>query len=43
MEKGPITYAEYWTSKYAEVNHFYSYGYNMGYSLYYRRASESGA
>lgn len=32
MEKGPITYAEYWASEYAEVNHFYSHGYNMGYT-----------
>ncbi len=32
MEKGPSTYAEYWTSEYAEVNHFYAHGYDMGYT-----------
>ena len=32
MEKGPSTYAEYWTSEYAEVNHFYAHGYDMGYA-----------
>lgn len=31
MEKGPSTFAEYWTSPYAEVNHFYFHGYDMGY------------
>lgn len=31
MEKGPSTYAEYWTSPYAEVNHFYFHAYDMGY------------
>ena len=28
MEKGPSTYAEYWTNEYAEVNHFYAHGYD---------------
>lgn len=32
MEKGPSTYAEYWTNEYAEVNHFYAHGYDMGYT-----------
>lgn len=32
MEKGPSTYAEYCTSEYSEVNHFYSHGYDMGYT-----------
>ena len=32
MEKGPSIYAEYWTSEYNEVNHFYSHGYDMGYT-----------
>ena len=32
MEKGPSTYAEYWTSPYAEVNHFYYHAYDMGYT-----------
>ena len=32
MEKGPSTYAEYWTSEYAEVNHFYAHEYDMGYT-----------
>lgn len=32
MEKGPSTYAEYWTNEYAEVNHFYAHGYDMEYT-----------
>lgn len=32
MEKGPSTYAEYWTNEYAEVNHFYAHWYDMGYT-----------
>ncbi len=32
MEKGPSTYAEYWIYEYAEVNHFYFHGYDMGYT-----------
>lgn len=31
MEKGPSTFAEYWTSEYSEVNHFYKHGEEMGY------------
>lgn len=31
MEKGPSTYAEYWTSPYREVEHFYSHAREMGY------------
>lgn len=33
MEKGPSTYAEYWTSPYEEVNHFYFHADEFGYSL----------
>ena len=31
MEKGPSTYAEYWTSEYSEVDHFDRHGYLLGY------------
>ena len=31
MEKGPSTYAEYWTSPYAEVDHFDRHGFLLGY------------
>ncbi len=31
MEKGPSTYAEYWTSEYAEVDHFDRHGFLLGY------------
>ena len=30
MEKGPSEYAKYWTSPYAEVNHFYFHAYDIG-------------
>ena len=30
MEKGPSENAKYWTSPYAEVNHFYFHAYDMG-------------
>lgn len=33
MEKGPSTYAEYWTSPYAEVDHFDRHGLELGYDL----------
>ena len=33
MEKGPSTYAEYWTSPYNEVNHFYFHANEFGYTL----------
>ena len=32
MEKGPSTYAEYWTSEYAEVDHFDRHGFLLGYN-----------
>lgn len=31
MEKGPSTYAEYWTSEYAEVEHYKRHGKQMGF------------
>ena len=31
MEKGPSTYAEYWTSPYNEVKHFNEHGWQMGF------------
>ena len=31
MEKGPSTYAEYWTSPYAEIDHFDRHGELLGY------------
>ena len=31
MEKGPSTYAEYWTSPYNEVKHFNDHGWQMGF------------
>lgn len=31
MEKGPSTYAEYWTSEYAEVDHFDRHGFLLRY------------
>ena len=31
MEKGPSTYAEYWTSSYNEVEHFGRHGWQMGF------------
>ena len=31
MEKGPSTYAEYWTSPYAEVEHYIRHGRQMGF------------
>ena len=31
MEKGPSVYAEYWTSEYNEVYHFYAHGDEFGY------------
>ena len=31
MEKGPSTYAEYWTSEYFEADHFDRHGYLLGY------------
>lgn len=31
MEKGPSTYAEYWTSEYNEVKHFERHGWQMGF------------
>ena len=31
MEKGPSTYAEYWTSTYAEVKHYIRHGRQMGF------------
>lgn len=30
MEKAPSEYAKYWTSPYAEVNHFYFHAYDIG-------------
>lgn len=33
MEKGPSTYAEYWTSPYNEVNHFYFHADEFGFTL----------
>ena len=33
MEIGPSTYAEYWTSPYEEVNHFYFHANEFGYTL----------
>lgn len=32
MEKGPSTYAEYWTSEYNEIKHFYEHGWQMGFA-----------
>lgn len=31
MEKGPSTFAEYWTSEYNEIVHFKKHGKQMGY------------
>lgn len=31
MEKGPSSYAEYWTSPYNEVEHFGRHGWQMGF------------
>ena len=31
MEKGPSTYAEYWTSPYNEIKHFNDHGWQMGF------------
>ena len=31
MEKGPSTYAEYWTSPYNEVEHFGRHGWQIGF------------
>lgn len=31
MEKGPSTFAEYWTSEYSEIYHFNKHGEKMGY------------
>ena len=31
MEKGPSTYAEYWTNPYAEVEHYKRHGKQMGF------------
>ena len=31
MEKGPSTYAEYWTSPYNAVKHFNDHGWQMGF------------
>ncbi len=31
MEKGPSTYAEYWTSEYTEVEHYKRHGKQMGF------------
>ena len=31
MEKGPSTFAEYWTSPYNELEHFLKHGWQMGY------------
>ena len=33
MEKGPSTFAQYWTSEYEEVNHFYFHADEFGYDL----------
>ncbi len=33
MEKGPSEFAEYWTSEYEEVNHFYFHADEFGYQL----------
>ena len=33
MEKGPSTYAEYWTSEYAEVEHYKRHGKQMGFEF----------
>lgn len=30
MEKGPSTFAEYWTSEYSEIYHFYEQGEELG-------------
>ena len=31
MEKGPSTFAEYWTNEYSEIYHFNEHGEEMGY------------
>ena len=31
MEKGPSTYAQYWTSEYNEIKHFRDHGKQMGF------------
>lgn len=33
MEKGPSEFAEYWTSPYDEVNHFYFHADEFGFTL----------
>ena len=32
MEKGPSTFAEYWTSEYLEIRHFNDHGHEFGYN-----------
>ena len=31
MEKGPSTFAQYWTSEYNEMKHFLEHGWQMGF------------
>lgn len=32
MEKGPSTYAEYWTSEFREIKHFYDHAHEFGFN-----------
>lgn len=41
MEKGPSTYAEYWTSPYNEVEHFTRHGWQMGFENNFTGYSEA--
>ena len=41
MEKGPSTYAEYWTSPYAEVEHYTRHGKQMGFENNIQRYSKA--